>query len=72
MTGLIYPYVVAWTWGGGWLSNIGFDDYSGAGIVHFCGGSSAVAACIILGPRLGKFTDIVNKKNIDVIKESEK
>jgi len=57
MTGFIYPVVVAWTWGGGWLTELGYVDFAGSGIVHLTGGISGLAGAIICGPRLGKFDD---------------
>ncbi len=55
LTAVIYPVVGAWTWGGGWLSEMGFQDFAGSTIVHSTGGWAALAGVIILGPRLGKF-----------------
>jgi ammonium transporter, Amt family len=55
MTALIYPVVGAWTWGGGWLSGLGFTDFAGSTIVHLTGGVAAFMGALILGPRLGKF-----------------
>ena len=51
----IYPIVGAWTWGGGWLSERGFQDFAGSTIVHSTGGWAALAGALIIGPRLGKF-----------------
>lgn len=51
----IYPVVGAWTWGGGWLSRLGFIDFAGSTIVHSVGGWAALAGAIIVGPRLQKF-----------------
>jgi Amt family ammonium transporter len=55
LTAVIYPVVGAWTWGGGWLSEMGFHDFAGSTIVHSTGGWAALAGVMILGPRLGKF-----------------
>ena len=55
LTGLIYPIVGAWTWGGGWLTELGFKDFAGSTIVHSTGGWAALAGVMIVGPRLGKF-----------------
>lgn len=55
MTAIIYPVVGAWTWGGGWLSELGFTDFAGSTIVHMTGGVAALVAASILGPRIGKF-----------------
>lgn len=55
MTGLIYPMQGMWTWGGGWLSEAGYSDFAGSGIVHMCGAAAALAGVLLLGPRKGKY-----------------
>ena len=55
LTAIIYPIVGAWTWGGGWLSDLGFTDFAGSTIVHSTGGWAALAGVLVVGPRLGKF-----------------
>ena len=55
LTAFIYPIVGAWTWGGGWLSEMGFQDFAGSTIVHSVGGWAALAGILVVGPRLGKF-----------------
>ena len=55
LTAVIYPIVGAWTWGGGWLSELGFSDFAGSTIVHSTGGWAALAGAIIIGARRGKF-----------------
>ena len=55
LTAIIYPIVGAWTWGGGWLSEMGFQDFAGSTIVHSTGGWAALAGALVVGPRLGKF-----------------
>ena len=58
ITGVIYPIVVHWTWGGGWLSTFNdglWTDFAGSSIVHMTGGVAALAGAIVLGPRLGKY-----------------
>ncbi|WP_251975993.1 ammonium transporter [Salinicola avicenniae] len=55
MTGIIYPTSGYWTWGGGWLSEAGYSDYAGSGIVHLAGAAAALAGVIVLGPRKGKY-----------------
>ncbi len=55
LTALIYPIVGAWTWGGGWLDELGFEDFAGSTIVHGVGGWAALAGILVVGPRLGKF-----------------
>ncbi len=53
----IYPITGSWQWGGGWLSEKGFYDFAGSSLVHGFGGFAALAAVIVLGPRLGKYKD---------------
>ena len=53
---LIYPIEGHWTWGGGWLADLGFHDFAGSTVVHAVGGSIALAGAMILGPRRGKYT----------------
>ena len=55
LTAIIYPIVGAWTWGGGWLNDLGFKDFAGSTIVHSTGGWAALAGVMLVGPRLGKF-----------------
>ena len=56
LTGVIYPVQGFWTWGGGWLDEIGYADYAGSGIVHMAGAAAALAGVLLLGPRKGKYT----------------
>ena len=55
LTAIIYPIVGAWTWGGGWLAEMGFTDFAGSTIVHSTGGWAALAGALVVGPRWGKF-----------------
>lgn len=60
MTSFIYPVVVAWTWGGGWLAtvfDVSYMDFAGSGIVHLTGGVSGLAGTVVLGPRKGRFVN---------------
>ena len=54
-TALIYPIQGMWSWGSGWLSEIGFSDFAGSGVVHMAGAAGALAGVLLLGPRLGKY-----------------
>ncbi len=66
-TGIIYPIVGHWAWSSsyltgsvkstGWLSDLGFVDFAGSTIVHSVGGWIALSAVLILGPRIGKYSD---------------
>ena len=63
-TALIYPIQGAWSWGGGWLSQLGFFDFAGSGIVHMAGASAALAAVLLIGPRIGKYDYYGNPRPI--------
>ena len=51
----VYPIEGHWTWGGGWLSQMGFHDFAGSAIVHSVGGVLALTGALALGPRRGKY-----------------
>ena len=55
ITGIIYPVVGHWIWGGGWLSNM--VDFAGSTVVHSVGGWAALAGAMVLGPRIGKYNE---------------
>ena len=55
MTAVIYPVQGYWSWGGGFLAEIGYSDYAGSGIVHMTGAVAALAGVLMLGPRKGKY-----------------
>ncbi len=61
VTAIIYPIFGHWAWAGlfgqskGWLESFGFIDFAGSTVVHSIGGWIALAAAIVLGPRIGKF-----------------
>ena len=56
ISAVIYPIEAHWTWGGGWLSQMGFHDFAGSNCIHMVGGISALIGAALLGPRIGKFT----------------
>jgi Amt family ammonium transporter len=62
ISAILYPMYAAWTWGGGFLSQLGtlgmgagYADFAGSGVVHSVGGWCALAGAMVLGPRLGKY-----------------
>lgn len=55
VSGLIYPLVGHWIWGGGWLAQMGMIDFAGSTVVHSVGGWAGLAGALVLGPRIGKF-----------------
>ncbi len=56
ISALIYPIEAHWTWGGGWLAQMGFHDFAGSNCIHMVGGICALIGAYIVGPRIGKFT----------------
>ncbi|WP_102274970.1 ammonium transporter [Cytobacillus massiliigabonensis] len=52
---IIYPIVAHWIWGGGWLAEHGKQDFAGSTVVHLTGAMAALAATILLKPRIGKY-----------------
>ena len=66
ISAIIFPIYGHWLWGGGWLSSAGFMtalgggygalDFAGSGVVHAVGGYIALAGCLLLGPRIGRYT----------------
>jgi Amt family ammonium transporter len=54
---LVYPFVGSWVWGGGWLAEMNFHDFAGSTLVHSVGGWGALAAIMLLGPRIGKYVN---------------
>ena len=55
LTSVIYPIQASWKWGGGFLDEMGFQDFAGSTVVHSVGGWAALTGAIILGPRIGKY-----------------
>lgn len=55
ISGLIYPIEAHWTWGGGWLAQLGFHDFAGSCCIHMVGGICAIIGAKMVGPRIGKF-----------------
>jgi len=67
-TCVIYPVLGHWVWGGGaeefgfgggegWLAKMGFQDFAGSTVVHSVGGAFALAGILVVGPRVGRFTE---------------
>jgi len=53
---VIYPVISHWIFGGGWLQvNVGMQDFAGSTVVHLIGATGALAALLLLGPRIGKY-----------------
>ena len=65
---VVYPVFGHWAWGegslagpsdssDGWLREFGFVDFAGSTVVHSTGGWAALAAIIVIGPRIGRYGD---------------
>ena len=68
LAGLVYPVAGHWGWGNllnpeneTLLSRMGFLDFAGSTIVHSVGGWAALATCLVLGPRIGRFDKSTGK-----------
>lgn len=57
MTGFIYPIQGFWKWGGGFLAQMGFEDFAGSAVVHLTGAVAAFAGVLLLGARRGKYSN---------------
>lgn len=66
ISAVIYPIEAHWTWGGGWLAQIGFHDFAGSNCIHMVGGICALIGAAMLGPRIGKFVKDSNGKIVKV------
>lgn len=53
--GVIYPISGHWSWGRGWLCDMGFNDFAGSAVVHSLGGWLALMGALVVGPRIGKY-----------------
>ena len=64
LSAIIYPVFVHWAWGSAlmpnssaFLAELGFVDFAGSTVVHATGGWIALAACLVIGPRIGRFDE---------------
>lgn len=55
ISAIVYPIEAHWTWGGGFLAQMGFHDFAGSNCIHMVGGIAALVGASMLGPRIGKF-----------------
>jgi len=58
----VYPVVVHWIWGGGFLTagpdgllGVGAIDFAGDGPVHMVGGVAGAIGAKLIGPRIGRY-----------------
>lgn len=66
ISALIYPIEAHWTWGGGFLAQMGFHDFAGSACIHMVGGVCAIIGAKIVGPRIGKFSKDKDGKIVKV------
>jgi len=69
VAGFVYPIILAWTWGQGWLFDAGFHDFAGSGVVHLVGGTVALWGAVVVGERRSKVRvreGIQNVHHVDV------
>jgi len=55
---VIYPLIAHGVWGGGFLGDVGGKevmDFAGSSVVHLTGAVGALAALLLLGPRICKY-----------------
>ena len=55
ISAVIYPIEAHWTWGGGFLAQMGFHDFAGSNCIHMVGGICALIGAAMVGPRIGQF-----------------
>lgn len=61
---IVYPVIAHWVWGGGWLAAHGKQDFAGSTVVHLTGAMAALAATMLLRPRIGKYNKDGSANNI--------
>lgn len=54
LAAFVYPVILAWTWGQGWLFDKGFHDFAGSGVVHLVGGTVGFWGAFVVGERQAK------------------
>jgi len=60
MVAFIYPVVISWVWGGGWLASNGYLDFTGSGVVHCTGAAAGLAGMLMVGPRYNRWNKYEN------------
>ena len=50
---LVYAPICHWVWGGGWLGDMGLQDFAGGSVVHITAGVAALIAATSMGGRRG-------------------
>jgi Amt family ammonium transporter len=61
---IVYPFVVGWTLGDGFMSKLGLVDFSGCASIHLVAGFCSLFATSVVKPRLGRFEPLAMKKEV--------
>ncbi len=61
---LVYLPLCHWVWGGGWLGKIGALDFAGGTVIYIASGASALAAALVIGPRIGYRREPLHPHNL--------
>jgi ammonium transporter, Amt family len=71
ISGIVYPVFGHWAWKGthtdlslGWLKQLGFVDFAGSTVVHSIGGWVALATLLVVGSRMGRFSEQIDTRRI--------
>ncbi|MET9065645.1 ammonium transporter [Streptosporangium sandarakinum] len=64
---VVYFPVAHWVWGGGWLSNLGIEDFAGGTVVHINAGAAALAVVLVIGKRVGWGRDPMRPHNLTLV-----
>ena len=63
---LVYAPVCHWVWGGGWLGDMGLQDFAGGTVVHITAGVAALVTALVIGPRKGFGTTPLPPHNLTI------
>lgn len=64
---IVYLPVAHWVWGGGWLSQLGVEDFAGGTVVHVNAGAAALALALVLGRRRGWGKEPMRPHNLTLV-----
>ncbi|MBG0828439.1 ammonium transporter [Planomonospora sp. ID67723] len=64
---IVYFPVAHWVWGGGWLTELGIEDFAGGTVVHINAGAAALALALVLGKRAGWRKEPMRPHNLTLV-----
>jgi Amt family ammonium transporter len=64
---VVYFPVAHWVWGGGWLTQLGIEDFAGGTVVHINAGAAALALALVLGKRQGWRKEPIRPHNLTLV-----